>query len=158
VPRRDRRGTDILGDPAEERIALLARFVLALRRALRAADADRRADQIRDLRDELRILRRVARSRAVIEVRDVQDEPEFLAQLGEDERECRGIRAARDGENDRPGAEDVVAACEGADAGDDVAWPRACHRWLGADSNRRPGGYESPALGQLSYPALLVRL
>src|SRR5207247_10482554 len=31
------------------------------------------------------------------------------------------------------------------------------HRWLGADSNRRPVGYESTALGQLSYPAACAR-
>ena len=42
-------------------------------------DADRSADVVRDLGDELRILRRVARTRAVVEMRDVQHEPELLA-------------------------------------------------------------------------------
>src|SRR5262249_49193562 len=51
----------------------------------------------------------------------------------------------------------LVLAREGADREDDLAWRGSCHRWLGWDSDPRSAGYESAALGQLSYPAFVVR-
>src|SRR2546428_2448644 len=89
----------------------------------------------------------------MVEVRYVEDEAELLTQLGEDEREGRGISAAGDRDDERTRSEDAVTACVRADGGDDRAWRGRGHRWLGWDSDPRSAGYESAALGHLSYPA-----
>src|SRR2546428_10624784 len=94
----------------------------------------------------------------MVEVRYVEDEAELLTQLGEDEREGRGISAAGDRDDERTWSEDAVTACVGADGGDDRAWRGRGHRWLGWDSDPRSAGYESAALGHLSYPALMVMI
>src|SRR2546428_3473941 len=82
----------------------------------------------------------------MVEVRYVEDEAELLTQLGEDEREGRGISAAGDRDDERTWSEDAVTACVRADGADDRAWRGRGHQWLGSDLNRRPRAYESLAL------------
>ena len=106
VPGRDRRRAEVLRDTAEERVARVARLFLALRRALGAADADRRADVVGDARDERGIRGRGTRARAMVEVRDVEHEAELVAQLCCDEAERGRVGAAGDGEHERTGTED----------------------------------------------------
>jgi hypothetical protein len=43
-------------------------------------------------------------------MRDVEHESEFLAQLRDEQRECGGVGAAGDGEDERTGAQQCVGA------------------------------------------------
>jgi hypothetical protein len=115
VAGRDRGRPDLAREPPEECVAVGARVVLVLRRSCGAPDAQRRADVIREIRDEGSVSWGGARARAVIEVRDVEDEAEFLAELSQDERKRDGICATRDREDDRARAEDGMLARERAD-------------------------------------------
>ncbi len=157
VTRRDRRRAEVSCDTSQERVAGVARIVLVHRRRVRATHTQRGTDVVGELRDERGVGSRRARTRAVIEVRDVKDKSELFAQLREDETERGRIGAAGNGEHDRTGAQEFVGAREGANGAKDSGLRAVRQRWLGADSNRRPGGYESPALGQLSYPAASAR-
>src|SRR6266550_2946049 len=157
VTRRDRRRAEIARDTSQERVAGVARIVLVHRRRVRATHTQRGTDVVGELRDERGVGSRRARTRAVIEVRDVKDESELFAQLREDETERGRIGAAGNGEHDRTGAQEFVGAREGANGAKDSGLRAVRQRWLGADSSRRSVGYESTALGQLSYPASSAR-
>ena len=136
---------------AEERVAELAGVVLALRR--------RSARPMRMVAPRLcarsatnsRVLGGRARAQAMVEVRDVQVEAELRREAAQQKEERGGVRAAGDRDDDRSGRQEVVLTHEGEDRGADRSSGR--QRWLGWDSDPRPVGYESTALGQLSYPA-----
>ena len=153
----DRSRAEVACDTSQERIAGVARIVLVLRRRVRATRTQRGADMVGELRDERRVRSGRARTRAVIEVRDVKHEADVVAQLREEERERGRVGAAGDREDERTGTEDLVGARVGTDGAENRGRENHCHWWLGADSNRRPVGYESTALGQLSYPAACAR-
>ena len=110
VTGRDRGRAEFARDAAQEFVARVARVVLALRCRVRTTDAHRRADVVRELRDERGVRGCCARARAMIEVRDVEHEPELLAQLREDETERGRIGSAGDGEHERTGTQDRVGA------------------------------------------------
>jgi hypothetical protein len=85
VAGRDRRRAEIASDATKEVVSTIARVVLVLRRSVRSTHAQRRADVVRELRDERCVGGRGARTCAMIEVRDVEDESELVAQLREQE-------------------------------------------------------------------------
>ena len=86
----------------------------------------------------------------MVVVRDVQIEAELRGEIGEEQEERRGIRAAGHGDDERPGREEVVRTHEREDGGADRSG--GGQRWLGRDLNPGPEAYESSAL-PLSYPA-----
>src|SRR5207244_6614605 len=139
---------------SEEGVPELARVVLARRRDRSAADPDGRAVPLREVRHELRVLRRCARPQAMVEVRDVEIEAQLWGEVVEEEEQRRRIRAAGHGDDERPGREEVVRTHEREDGGADRSSGR--QRWLGWDSDPRPMAYESTAL-PLSYPAREVK-
>ena len=96
VTRRDAGRAQLVRGAPEERVAELARGLLARRRRGGAADPDRRAVPLRQVRDELGVLGRRARAEAMVEVRDVQVEAQLRREVGEEQEECRGIRATGD--------------------------------------------------------------
>src|SRR6185503_10349396 len=81
----DRGRAEIASHAMEEVVSGVARVVLVLRRSVGATDAQRRADVVRELRDERRIGGRGARARTMIEMRDVEHESELFAQLGQEQ-------------------------------------------------------------------------
>src|SRR5207245_1484460 len=64
-------------------------------------------------------------------------------EVGEEQEERGRVGAAGDRDEERSGPQDLVRADVVPDSAADRGWD---HRWLGADSDRRPRGYESRAL------------
>jgi hypothetical protein len=99
---------------------------------------------LREVRDELRVLRGFARAQAVVEVRDVEVEAELRREVTDEQEERGRVRAAGHRHDEGTGREEVVLAHEGEDCGADRSG--GGQRWLGWESDPRSGGYESPAL------------
>src|SRR5438132_9116217 len=80
----------------------------------------------------------------MVKVRDVKTETELRRELAQKEQERDGVGAAGDRDDDGSGRQEVVLTHEREDGRADRSSGR--QRWLGWESDPRPGGYESPAL------------
>ena len=87
----------------------------------------------------------------MVVVGDVEVEAEVGREAAQQKEQRDRVGAARDRDDERTGRQKVVRTHEREDRGADRS--RCLQRWLGWDSDPRSVGYESTALGQLSYPA-----
>jgi hypothetical protein len=102
----------VLGrDAAEELVARAAGVILALRRALRTADPNGRAQAAGEIRDELRV-GSAGLAGAVVEVSDVEDEREILHEICQEEEQRRRVGAARHRDDDCARRQQAVLDCE----------------------------------------------